>query len=125
MVDRRSTCLERFGIVAGGVALLVIVACVGACAKPATQNEQAVIGNAIDADSNIVADADDRADHLDEQGEELIRAANGMSRAEGAPLRREGQIDLNEAATVRENGQQAGAYTSDKIERDAGLLNTR
>jgi len=86
-------------------------------------NDQLVIDNAVDADVATTADADDRADHLDELAGELQRQANGASNAAASGLRNEAARDVATAAAIRRRGQIDAAQSEEEIEANAGLLN--
>lgn len=103
---------------AGALALLVALSACSAGSDP-----QNVMGNAIDAESNIEDQADDRAEHLDELSGELADQANRVGGAEGRALRNESSADLDAAAAVRAQGDAAGEAAEDRIEAQAGLLN--
>lgn len=85
-------------------------------------NEQLVEGNAIRAEERIADDADDRADHLDEESAELAREAQARGGAAGQALRNESDVDLDAAAAIRAQGQEQSVDTRDKIERDAKIV---
>ena len=98
--------------------LAALTACSGGGDDP-----QNAAGNAIDVETNIEDQADDRAEHLDELSGELSDQANRVGGAEGRALRNESAADLDEAAEARAQGDADGEAAEDRIEAKAGLLN--
>lgn len=111
--------LNKIRLASLPVAFLVL----SSCSPETAQNSQLVIGNAIDADSRIVEDADERADRLDQRSEELSAQADAAGNSRAPALRAEAARDLKAAEEIRAQGQAAGADASDHIEQDAGLTN--
>lgn len=107
--------------------LAVPLALLSAC-SPSAQDQQngqaAVVGNAIDVESNIQDAADDRADHLDQLAAERAAEADRASGAARQALLNESNAAAAEAAAVRKQGETAGADAADEIEQKAGLLNS-
>lgn len=85
-------------------------------------NEQLVEGNAIRAEERIADDADDRADHLDEQSAELAHEAEAKGGGAGQALRNESNADLEAAAAIRAEGQEQSVEARERIERDAKIV---
>lgn len=85
-------------------------------------NEQLVVGNAVRAEEQIVDDADDRADHLDEESAELANEARAAGGTAGQALRNESRADLDAAASIRAQGDAQSVDTRDTIERDGRVV---